>query len=133
MSNDAQRERRTVLVVEDDQTLLTVVAYNLRRAGFRVLEAADGLAGLDAARLAGPELAAVVLDRMLPGRDGLEVLRQLRADPETRDVGVVVISASTDEETRAAALAAGANAFVSKPFGLEDLLQHVRDAALKKS
>jgi len=133
VSNDAQRERRTVLVVEDDQTLLTVVAYNLRRAGFRVLEAADGLAGLDAARLAGPELAAVVLDRMLPGRDGLEVLRQLRADPETRDVGVVVISASTDEETRAAALAAGANAFVSKPFGLEDLLQHVRDAALKKS
>ena len=116
------------LVVEDDPTLRAVLAYNLRREGYRVLEAADGPAGLAAAGRAGTRLVAVVLDLMLPGLDGLEVLRRLRADPSTRGAAVVVLTASTDEGARAAATAGGA-AVVAKPFARADLLARVRAAA----
>ena len=126
MGGEAEGRSGTVLVIEDDRSLLLVLAYNLRRAGFAVVEADDGPSGLAAAQRAGRDLVAVVLDRMLPGMDGLDVLRELRADPALRHAGVVVISASIDPETRAAALAAGANAFVPKPFGLEELVQQVR-------
>src|SRR5215208_1514130 len=105
--SDGDRGPPVALVVEDDPTLRAVLAYNLRREGYRVLEAADGPAGLAAGR-AGTRLVAVVLDLMLPGLDGLEVLRRLRADPSTRGAAVVVLTASADKDAWAAATAGGA-------------------------
>ena len=126
--SDGDRGPPVALVVEDDPTLRAVLAYNLRREGYRVLEAADGPAGLAAAGRAGTRLVAVVLDLMLPGLDGLEVLRRLRADLSTRGAAVVVLTASADQDAWAAAAAGGA-AVVAKPFARADLLARVRAAA----
>jgi CheY-like chemotaxis protein len=115
--SDAAAGGPVALVVEDDPTLRAALASNLRREGYRVLEAADGPAALAAGRRAGSRLVAVVLDLMLPGLDGLEVLRRLRADPATRAAAVVVVTARPVADVQAAALAAGADDVVAKRSG----------------
>lgn len=113
---------RRVLVVDDDPTVTEVVAGYLRRAGFTVDRAADGPAALAGAAAAPPDL--VVLDLMLPGVDGLEVCRRLRArDPVP--VPVVMLTARGDEEDRILGLEVGADDYVTKPFSPRELVLRV--------
>lgn len=121
-------DRPIALIIEDDESLRVTLAYNLRRAGYRVVQAGDGEKGLVAARDAGDRLAVVLLNRMLPGLDGLAVLRHLRADPATAGAAVVMLSAALGNDVRAAALADGADDVVAKPFVLTDLLDRVQRA-----
>ncbi|HUZ02211.1 MAG TPA: response regulator, partial [Thermomicrobiaceae bacterium] len=93
----------TILVVEDEPTLLTTIAYNLRREGHRVLTASDGAAGL-AQAVEGPDL--VVLDVLLPRMDGLEVCRRLR---ERSSVPIIMLTAKADEVDRVVGLELGAD------------------------
>ncbi len=118
----------TVLVVDDDPTVREVVATYLRRDGLEVLEAADGPGALEADAASTPDL--VVLDLMLPGLDGLEVFRRLRA--RRGGVPVVMLTARGDEADRVLGLEVGADDYVAKPFSPRELVLRVQ-ALLRRS
>lgn len=120
---DAGVEGATVLVVEDDAVLLSILAYNLSREGLRVLKAADGERGLALARQELDRLDLVVLDVMLPGISGFQVLRLLRAET---DVPILMLSARGEEQDRIDGLELGADDYVVKPFVLRELMARVR-------
>ncbi len=112
---------KTILVVDDEPTLVATLKYNLERESFRVLEAADGEAALEAARTGRPDL--IVLDLMLPGLSGLEVCRILRK--ETR-VPIIMLTAKDAEVDKVVGLETGADDYVTKPFGMPELMARVR-------
>ncbi|MGJ5830757.1 response regulator transcription factor [Streptomyces ossamyceticus] len=111
---------KRVLVVDDDPTVSEVVAGYLDRAGFTVDVAADGPAGVAAAAARPPDL--VVLDLMLPGMDGLEVCRRIRAHGP---LPVIMLTARGDEEDRVLGLEVGADDYVTKPFSPRELVLRV--------
>jgi two-component system alkaline phosphatase synthesis response regulator PhoP len=118
--------KRIVLVVDDDPAIRRVVRTVLEADGFEVVEAADGPAALlllDAIMGKGPD--AVVLDIMMPGIDGIEVCRRIDHDK----IKVVMLSARDDAETRDRAAAAGADAYITKPFSAIELLDAVEKLA----
>jgi DNA-binding response OmpR family regulator len=115
-----------VLVVEDEQPLRELIALTLGQE-FDCDEVADGEAALEQLRAAPPQL--VVLDSMLPGRSGIEVLREMRADPKLRDVPVLMLSAWQSSEDVDSAIDAGADSFLGKPFRVEELISIARDLA----
>lgn len=119
MTSDASPAR--VLVVDDDPTVAEVVTGYLVRAGFTVDRAADGHAALACAAAARPDL--VVLDLMLPGLDGLEVCRRIRADQG--QIPVVMLTARGDEDDRILGLEVGADDYVTKPFSPRELVLRV--------
>src|SRR5690606_12940065 len=102
----------TVLVVEDDQSILDAVAFNLQRDGHEVLTAADGVSGLELARERNPDL--MVLDIMLPRMSGLDVLRILRE--EQAAVPILMLTARGGEADKVQGLDIGADDYVTKPF-----------------
>ena len=112
----------TILIVEDDPALLAGLALNLRRAGYRVRTAADGTAALAALESEAPDL--VLLDLMLPGVDGLEILRRIRSGDAA--LPVVVLTALGEEDDKVRGLDVGANDYVTKPFSITELLARVR-------
>jgi DNA-binding response OmpR family regulator len=116
-----------ILVVEDDATVAEVVLSYLERAGFDVQSAADGPAGLAAARRDAPDL--VVLDVMLPGLDGIEVCRRMRA---ASDVPVIMLTALGGEVDRVLGLEVGADDYLTKPFSPRELVLRVR-AVLRRA
>ncbi|OKK17700.1 hypothetical protein AMK16_20150 [Streptomyces sp. CB00455] len=120
------------MVVDDDPTVSEVVAGYLERAGFTVHLAADGPAALEAAARHRPDL--VVLDLMLPGMDGMEVCRRLRARGDgVRPVAVVMLTARGDEDDRILGLELGADDYVTKPFSPRELVLRVRSVLRRAS
>ena len=115
-----------ILVVEDELSISNLVVSYLRKAGYEVYTAGDGPGGLKAARTAKPDL--IVLDIMLPGMDGLEVLTQLRRES---NVYVILLTAKTEEMDRVLGLSIGADDYVTKPFSPRELTARVR-AALRR-
>lgn len=115
--------RRLVLVADDEQDILALVTTILERAGYEVLPVRDGAEALAAVRDRRPDLA--VLDISMPELDGLEVLRRLRADTETSELPVVLLSAQAQEADVARGFATGASAYVKKPFSPRDLTERV--------
>jgi len=116
--------REHVLVVDDEQDVVELIRYNLERAGYRVTCAGTGEETLALARSVSPDL--VLLDLMLPGVDGLDVCRQLREDPATRDVPIVMVSARGEEADVVAGLELGADDYVTKPFSPRVLVSRVK-------
>jgi two-component system chemotaxis response regulator CheY len=113
-----------ILLVDDDEDVRTMTRVNLTLEGFEVTEAVDGFDGLAQARAHRPD--ALVLDVMMPGRDGLDVLRQIRQDPTMGPLPIVVLTARADIAVEEEARAAGATAFLSKPFDIDDLTSTLR-------
>ncbi|OHB75687.1 MAG: DNA-binding response regulator [Planctomycetes bacterium RBG_16_64_10] len=113
-----------ILVVEDDRSLADVLVYQLRLAGFDVALARDGQDGLRQAEITLPDL--VVLDLMLPYLDGLEVCRRLRANPATRRVLILMLTAKSEETDQMVGFALGADDYVTKPFSVRVLLERVK-------
>src|SRR5687768_15666259 len=103
-----------ILVVDDEPDIVALVAYHLAKAGYRVTTAATGAEALAAARDERPVL--MVLDLMLPGVSGFEVLEQLRSDDATRDIAVLMLTARRDEPDRIRGLSLGADDYLAKPF-----------------
>ena len=118
---------KRVLLAEDEPNIAELLRFLLGRAGFEVETQADGQAALSAA-LAHPP-AVVILDVMLPGLDGLEVLRRLRADPRGRALRIIVLTAKGQRADRQAAIDGGADLFVTKPFSNAELVAAVRRLA----
>ncbi len=112
-----------VLVVDDERDITALVAYHLARAGYRVTTASTGVAALEAVAAESPDL--IVLDLMLPGRSGYDVLDEIRRREETRDVGVIVLTARRDEADRIKGLAGGADDYLTKPFSPQELVLRV--------
>ena len=112
-----------VLVVDDEADIVALVAYHLAKNGYRVSTATSGPDALDAARRERPAL--VVLDLMLPGISGYEVLEQLRAGETTRDVAVLMLTARREEQDRIRGLSLGADDYLTKPFSPQELVLRV--------
>jgi two-component system phosphate regulon response regulator PhoB len=112
-----------ILVVDDEPDITALVAYHLAKAGFRVSTAASGLEALRSAREERPDL--VILDLMLPGVSGYDVLAELRSREETRDVGVILLTARREESDRIRGLSLGADDYLTKPFSPQELTLRV--------
>lgn len=113
-----------ILVVEDDPDIAELLRYYLERASHDVDVLSQGQAALARIRDRRPEL--VILDRMLPGMDGLEICRQLRATPESADILVIMVTARAEESDRIVGLELGADDYITKPFSLRELAARVR-------
>ena len=119
-----------VLVVEDEAALVTMLRYNLEKQGFRVEEATDGQEALTRIAEAQPDL--VLLDWMVPLVSGIEVCRQIRRRPATRELPVIMLTARTEDQDAVRALNTGADDYITKPFSIDALLARMR-ALLRRS
>jgi two-component system phosphate regulon response regulator PhoB len=123
--NGSVNQPERILVVDDEPDIVALVVYHLAKAGFRISTASNGA---DALRLAQQDRPAlIVLDLMLPGMSGLEVLEQLRADESGQDIAVLLLTARRDEPDRIKGLSSGADDYLTKPFSPQELVLRVRN------
>ncbi|MEW5954511.1 MAG: response regulator transcription factor [Bacillota bacterium] len=113
-----------ILVVDDEHNILELIKFNLEREGYQVITATSGDAALELALSWKPDL--IVLDVMLPGRDGLEVCRAMNRDELTRGIPIIMISARGEELDRVLGLELGADDYVTKPFSPRELVARVK-------
>jgi DNA-binding response OmpR family regulator len=114
-----------ILVADNDEDILTLVSFRLQRQGYEVLVARDGAEALERARAELPDLC--VLDVMMPKLTGYDVTRELRADPRTADVPVILLTARVQEADVRSGYDAGADDYVRKPFAPQELRDRVAD------
>lgn len=126
----SSKTRGSILVVDDECEIVTLVTFHLEAAGFEVVPAFDGLQALEAARRT--DVCLVVLDIMLPGMAGLDVLDNLRRDPDTRSLPVILLTARRDDSDKVRGLATGADDYLTKPFNPEELVLRV-EAVLRRA
>ena len=113
-----------ILVIEDERDIVETLEYNLKKEGYKVAKAYDGLAGL---RLAEEKIPAlIVLDLMLPGLDGLEVCRRIKKNPKTAAIPVIMLTAKGSETDKVVGLELGADDYIVKPFGLKELIARIK-------
>lgn len=113
----------TILLVDDEPDMAAIVGRSLRLNGYNVLTAANGRECLDLAASELPDI--ILLDNVMPHMDGLTAMRKLRRSESTRDIPVILVTALADEATLASALRAGADAFITKPFDYQTLLDKI--------
>ena len=121
MTSDTKLDRKTVLIVEDEENLLAPLRYNLEREGYRVVTATDGGEGLELARQESPNL--VILDIMLPTIDGIQVCRILRSES---GVPILMLTAKGEELDKVLGLEMGADDYMTKPFSMRELVARVK-------
>jgi len=118
------RMKQKILLIEDERTIVEVLTYNLTKEGFEVFAASDGRDGLARARSILPDL--VILDLMLPVVDGLQVCRELRSDPKTQGIRIVMLTAKSEEVDEIVGFNMGADDYVTKPFKLKPLIHRIK-------
>ncbi len=116
--------QRKVLVVEDEAAIREMLAFNLGRAGYEVLSAATGVEARSSMADRYPDV--VLMDWMLPDMSGLELTRQLKRDPQTREIPVIMLTARVQEDDRVAGLEGGADDYITKPFSPRELLARIK-------
>ena len=119
-----------IFCVEDDSNIRELVVYTLETTGFQARGFEDGREFLEALALETPDM--VLMDIMLPGEDGLELLRRLKASPKTRDIPVIMVTAKGAEYDKVKGLDSGADDYVTKPFGMMELVSRVK-AVLRRT
>jgi len=122
---------RKILVIEDDPAGLRLVGYTLKKQGYEVVTASNGLEGLKKAREEGPDL--VIMDLMLPGVDGFEICHRLRTEPQTARLPILVLSGKTREADRDTALKVGADAYLTKPASPAEVIKQVESLLARKA
>jgi two-component system phosphate regulon response regulator PhoB len=122
--------QKKILVVEDERSIRDMLAFNLGRAGYAVQGAADGREARASIADGYPDV--VLMDWMLPDISGLELTRQLKRDPETREIPVIMVTARAEEDDRVSGLDGGADDYIVKPFSPRELLARIR-AALRRN
>ncbi len=113
-----------ILIVDDEPNIRDLVRFNLDKAGYITSEAQDGLDALDAARKERPDL--ILLDLMLPGKDGLEVCRRLKSQRETSGIAIIMLTAKAEEIDKILGLEMGADDYITKPFSPRELIARVK-------
>jgi two-component system phosphate regulon response regulator PhoB len=116
--------RKKILVIEDELDILEVIEFNLSREGYDVICASNGEEGLRKVREKQPHL--VLLDIMLPGLDGIEVCKRLQADPQTKRIPVIMVTAKGEESDIVLGLGVGADDYIAKPFSPRELVARVK-------
>ncbi len=116
--------KERILIVEDEPSLTEVLSYNLRREGYETVVAHEGQDGLRKAQKLLPDL--IILDLMLPGLDGVEICRALRASKPTAAIPIVMLTARAEETDQVIGFATGADDYVTKPFSVKVLLQRLK-------
>ncbi len=119
-----------IVVIEDEDDILEVIAYNLKREGYEVVTSTSGEDGLEKIEKSSPHL--VVLDLMLPEIDGIELCRKLKSDPLTRAIPVIMVTAKGEESDVVLGLGVGADDYITKPFSPRELVARVK-AVLRRS
>lgn len=114
-------DQRTVLIVDDEKSIVEIIRFNLEKIGFRTLEANDGLEGLELALSSNPDL--ILLDIMLPKMDGFDVCRKVR---EKSNVPIIMITAREEEVDKVLGLELGADDYITKPFSVRELTARVK-------
>jgi len=117
-------QKETILVVDDEEDLLDIISYNLKKEGFDVLVAENGRAGIELARVHNPAL--IILDIMMPEMDGIEVCRFLKSDDSLRKTPIVFLTAKGDEKLEVKGLDLGADDFISKPVSTSKLISRIK-------
>jgi DNA-binding response OmpR family regulator len=115
--------RATILVADDDEDIMNLVCIRLERAGYECLRARDGGEALSLVFERAPDLC--VLDVVMPNRSGFEVVEEMRNDPRTRDVPVIMLTATVQERDRTRSLALGADTYLTKPFNPAELEERI--------
>jgi DNA-binding response OmpR family regulator len=118
------QKKPTILVADDDPQILTMLGIRLSKRGYEIIEAADGLQTLSKAREHKPDV--VLLDVMMPGKNGWEVAKELRADEELKNVGIVMLTAIGERVNEMTSPLYGADDFVDKPFDFEALEKKIK-------
>ncbi len=122
---------KRILIIEDDRDITEAIRYNLEKEkGFSVLTAGSGDEGLNLAFQTKPHL--ILLDIGLPGLNGYEICRMLRRDAETRDIPVLILTARISESDKVLGLELGADDYITKPFGMRELIARIRAAIRRK-
>jgi two-component system phosphate regulon response regulator PhoB len=121
---------KTVLIIEDEQDLAELVAFNLEKEGYRPITALDGISGLESAGSNSPDL--ILLDLMLPGMSGIDVCRSLKGNPQTTLIPIILLTAKGEEIDRVVGFEIGADDYVVKPFSTRELLLRVK-AVLRRA
>ena len=116
--------KETVLIIEDDPDIVELLQYNLEREGYRVLTAEDGEVGLREVQERKPGM--ILLDLMMPGIDGLEVCRQIKSDPATTHLPLIMLTAKSEEIDIVTGLELGADDYITKPFSPREVISRVR-------
>lgn len=117
-------DKQTILVVDDEQDLLDLIEYNLKKEGFDVLKAEDGEEGIEVAREHNPSL--VLLDIMMPKMDGLEVVEIMRNDEDLKRIPIIFLTARGDEKTEVEGLDKGGDDYITKPISTTKLISRIK-------
>lgn len=117
-------KKPSIIIVEDEADIADLVKYNLEKEGFRAIVATDGEKALERIRSSPPSL--VVLDLLLPKLDGLEICREMRRDPRTKAIPVLMLTARSEEMDKLAGFEAGADDYLTKPFSPRELVARVK-------
>ena len=124
--NDTRSEKPLIVIVEDEPDMAEMFSEMMRLSGYEVLKCQGGTRGIDVISRKKPQ--AVILDLMMPGISGLDVLRYMRREPDLRDIPVIVVSAKSMPTDIRKGLEAGATLYLTKPVAFEELRSAVRDA-----
>lgn len=116
--------KEKILIVEDEKDIVKMLEYNLKKEGFRVLCVNDGEDAIDLATREHPDI--VLLDLMLPGMDGLEVCKSLKAQNKSKDISIIMLTAKSQEADKVLGLELGADDYVTKPFSPRELLARIK-------
>lgn len=116
--------REKILIVEDEKDIIKMLDYNLKKEGFKVIDARDGEDALDLAMREYPDL--ILLDLMLPGIDGLEVCKSLKKETKTASIPIIMLTAKSQESDKVVGLELGADDYISKPFSPRELIARIK-------
>ncbi len=116
--------KKKLVIIEDEPDILEVLSYNLKREGYEVFTASDGLRGVALVKRETPDL--VLLDLMLPGMDGVEICGTIKKDPQTQSTLIIMVTAKGEESDIVLGLGVGADDYITKPFSPKELIARVK-------
>lgn len=122
--------KEKILIVEDEKDIIKMLEYNLKKEGFKVIDARDGEDALDLALREYPDL--ILLDLMLPGIDGLEVCKTLKKESKTSSIPIIMLTAKSQESDKIVGLELGADDYITKPFSPRELIARIK-AVLRRA
>ena len=128
--NVIEKEQKKILIVDDEQHIIDILVYNLKKEGYDTIEANDGLEAVNKALTEKPDL--ILLDIMLPDTDGISILKKLKEQDRTGNLPVIMVTAKTAEVDKVRGLDSGADDYMTKPFGVMELLSRVK-AVLRRT
>lgn len=125
INKNSKERQKKILVVDDEESIVELLRYNLKKEGFKVIDALDGEKAFDLTRTANPDL--IILDLMLPGLHGYEILRLIKKNMQIAHIPVVILSAKALKEDITKGMQLGADVYITKPFSVAELIIIVKE------